>query len=193
MEIEESLVKVGEKLDNLWDELSGMLDSEDRIAQGKALLRGFEIVKEFDRLKVEAVATITALLNRSDSVSDDERAASLIRGFEFGARLADTLHDEFRDIADGETKVVRLMDAIVKALNAISPGRVRLAVLLDHPDPGVRGLAGAYLIDLMPERVIPILRQVEESEDANSAHFRAYVTLLGWRLETKSRFSGLGA
>jgi hypothetical protein len=193
MEIEESFVKVGEKLDNLWGELSGMLDSEDRVTQGKALLRGFEIVKDFDRLKIEAIATITALLNRSDSVSDDERAASLIRGFEFGARLADTLHDEFRDIADGETKVVRLVDEIVRALNAISPGRVRLAELLDHPDAGVRALAGAYLIDLMPERVIPILRQVEHSEDANSAHFRAYITLLCWERERKSRFSGLSA
>jgi hypothetical protein len=193
MEIEESFVKVGEKLDNLWDELSGMLDCEDRVTQGKALLRGFEIAKEFDRLKVKAIATITALLDRSDSVSDDERAASLIRGFEFGARLADTLHDEFSDIADGETKIVRLMDAIVKALNVIKPGRARLAVLLDHPDPGVRALAGAYLIDLMPERVIPILRQVEDNEDANSAHFRAYATLFCWKYARKSRFSGLGA
>lgn len=193
MEVKESFVKVGEKLDNLWDELSGMLDSEDRAAQGKALLRGFEIVKEFDRLKAEGMATITALLNRSDSVSDDERAASLIRGFEFGARLADTLHDEFRDIADGETKVVRLLDEIVKALNAISPGRVWLAKLLHHPDAGVRALAGAYLIDLMPDHVIPILQQVEDSEDANCAHFRAYNTLLCWKLERKSRFSGLAA
>ena len=193
MEIEESIVKVGNELEAWWVEFSAMLDSEDRVAQGKALLRGFEIVKQFDRLKAEGMATITALLNRSDSVSDDERAASLVRSFEFGARLADTLHDEFSDIADGVTKVVRLMDAIVKALNAISPGRVRLAVLLDHPDPGVRALAGAYLIDLMPERVIPILRQVEHSEHANNAHFSAYNTLLCWKLERKSRFSGLGA
>ncbi len=42
-----------------------------------------------------------------------------IRGFVFGARLADTLHDELRDTADGETNVVRLMDVIVKALDGI--------------------------------------------------------------------------
>jgi len=189
----ESLVKVGEKLINLWDEISGLLDSEDHVAQARALLRGREIVKEFERFKTEALAIIAALLDDSNSVSDDERAASLIRGFEFGARLADTLHDEFRDIADGETKVIRLMDKVVKALNAISPGRIRLAVLLDHPDPRVRGLAGSYLIDLMPERVIPVLQQVEQTEDANSAHFRADATLLCWKLERKSRFSGLSA
>jgi len=193
MEIEESIVEVSKELDTWWDEFSAMLDSEDRVAQGKMLLRGFEIVKEFDRLKAEGIAIITALLSRSDLESDDERAASLIRGIEFGAKLADKLHDEFRDIADGMTKVVRLMDEIVKALNAISPGRVRLAVLLDHPDPGVRAVAGGYLIDLMPERVIPILRRVEDSEHANNAHFNAYITLLCWKLERKSRFSGLSA
>ena len=34
----ESLVKVGEKLSNLWDEISGLLDSQDQLAQAKALL-----------------------------------------------------------------------------------------------------------------------------------------------------------
>jgi hypothetical protein len=85
------------------------------------------------------------------------------------------------------------MDKVVKALNAISPGRIRLAVLLNHHDPRVRGLAGSYLIDLMPERVIPVLQQVEQTEDANGAHFRADATLLCWKLERKSRFSGLSA
>jgi hypothetical protein len=153
---------LGERLDAWWNGFSLLLDSEDRAAQGNALLRGFEIAKEFDRLKADGMAAITALLNRPDPVADDEHPASLIRGFVFGARLADTLHDEFRDTADGETKVVRLTDAIVKALDKIGSGRAALAALLDHPDPGVRALAGVYLIDLLPERVSPILRQVEE-------------------------------
>src|SRR5580700_3539755 len=162
MKTDNSIVQLGEKLDAWWAGFSTMLYSEDRTAQGNALLRGFEIAKEFDRLKAEGLAAITALLDRHDPAADDERAASLIRGFEFGARFADTLHDEFRDTADGETKVVRLTDAIVKALDRIGSGRAALAVLLDHRDPGVRALAGVYLIDLLPERVSPILRQVEE-------------------------------
>jgi hypothetical protein len=191
MEIDEAIVRLGEKLDAWWDGFSPMLDSEDRVAQGNALLRGFEIAKEFDRLKADGLAAITALLDRHDPVADDERAASLIRGFEFGARLADTLHDEFHDTADGETKVVDLMDAIVKTLDTISSGRAALAVLLDHSDPGVRALAGAYLIDLIPERVGPILRQIEEEARGNSAGFRAYFALLAWRLQGKSRFNYL--
>jgi hypothetical protein len=192
MEIDEAIVQLGAKLDAWWeDDISPLLESEDRVAQGKALLSGFALVKEFDRLKADGLAAITALLTRQDVTTEEQRVASLIRGFEFGARLADILHDQFRDIADGETKVVRLMDEVVKALNALGPGRAALAVLLDHPDAGVRALAGFYLIDLMPERVVPILRQIEEKKDASSALFRAGWTLLGWEREGKSRFNYL--
>ena len=43
---------------------STLLDSEGSLAQGKALLRGFEIAKDFDRLKADGMAAITALLDR---------------------------------------------------------------------------------------------------------------------------------
>jgi hypothetical protein len=191
MDIDESIVQLGQKLDAWWDAILPMLNSEDRVAQGKAMPSGFEIAKEFDRLKADGLAAIKALLDRHDPGSDGERVASLIRGFEFGARLADTLHDEFRDTADGETKVVRLIDAIVKTLNMIGSGRAALTALFDHPDPGVRALAGAYLIDLMPERVGPILRQIEEEAPGRSAGFRAHWALLAWEREGKSRFNYL--
>ena len=192
MEIDEAIVQLGAKLDAWWeDDISPLLDSEDRVAQAKALLSGFALVKEFDRLKADGLAAITALLARQDETTEEQRAASLISGFEFGARLADILHDQFRDVADGETKVVDLMDEIVKALDTIGSGRAALAVLLDHPDAGVRALAGAYLIDLMPHRVVPILRQIEERRDASSPSFRAHWILLAWEREGKSRFNYL--
>jgi hypothetical protein len=85
------------------------------------------------------------------------------------------------------------MDGIVLALDAIGSGRAALAVLLDHADPGVRALAAVYLIDLMPERIVPMLRQIEEEEEmrGRSARFRAHWTLLAWELDGKSRFNSL--
>jgi hypothetical protein len=191
MDIDESIVQLGQKLDAWWEGLMPLLGSQDRMAQGKTLLSGFKIAKEFDRLKADGLAAITTLVDCHDPVVDDERAASLIRGFEFGARLADTLHDEFRDIADGETKVVRIVDEIVKTLDKIGSGRAALAALLDHGDRGVRALAGAYLIDLLPERVGPVLRQVEDEARGRSAGFRAHWALLAWEREGKSRFNHL--
>jgi hypothetical protein len=186
MKIDDSIVQLGAKLDAWWGEFSTMLDSDDRVAQGNALLRGFQITKEFDRLKAEGLAAIAALLNRQDTgaITQAERVASLVQGFAFSAKLASTLHDEFRD-TDGETEVVRLMLEIVNALDAINPDRVALATLLGDSDPRVRAFAGAYLIKSMPERVIPILREIDENEHANSAHFNAYWTLLRWEREGK--------
>jgi hypothetical protein len=192
METDQSIVQLGEKLDAWWGEFSALLDAEDHVAQGKMLLRGFEIAKEFDRLKAEGMSALNACLDRAGSGSDEQSVVLLVHAFELSARLADTLHNEFSDTADGETKLIHFADTLVKALNAIYPGRGQLAVLLDHLDPGVRALAGSYLIDLMPDRVVPILREVHENERGSSAGFRAYWSLVAWERERKSRFNFLG-
>jgi hypothetical protein len=190
MEVDESIIQLGQKLDAWFDTNAVTFASEDQVTQGKALLAGIEIMQELDRLKADGMAAIQELLDDRKAPSSRERVASLIRGFEFGAKLADTLHDELLD-TDGETRVMRLTDAIVKALDAIGAGREALGVLLDHPDAGVRALAGAYLIDLMPDRVVPILRDIEQTEHGNSAHFRADFAVLGWERQRKSRFNFL--
>ncbi len=190
MEIDAAIIGLGEKLDAWWAGFCPMLDSGDHAAQIHALLRGFELAKELDRLKAQGLSALAALLNRQDAITQEERTTSLIRGFEFGARLADTLHDEFRD-TDGETEVLCLMDAMVKDLDAIGFGRVALKVLLDNPDAGVRASTGAYLIDLMPERIVPMLRHIDQTKDGNSAHFTAKWAVLAWEREGKSRFNYL--
>jgi hypothetical protein len=37
----------------------------------------------------------------------------------------------------------------------------------------------------MPDRVVPILREIMEKEHANSAHFTAYFALLRWEHDPK--------
>lgn len=127
MEIDESIVLLGEELDAWWEEFSPMLDSEDRGAQAKTLLRGFEIAKRFDSFKTQGLAAVKALLDRQDT-TEHAGLASHIQAFAFAAKLANTLHDQFRDI-DGETQVARLTEAIVKARGAHSnrPSRSRRA------------------------------------------------------------------
>ncbi len=125
-------------------------------------------MKELDRLKSDGTAALTGLLSSSAPMASNERFASLSRSFEFGAKLAHALHDELLD-TDGETKVLRLMDAIVLALDATPPGRSALTALFEHPDAGVRASAGAYLIDLMPDRVVPLLKEIDERSDGSSA------------------------
>ena len=183
MDINESIARLGTELDTCWDALSPLLDSADRAAQAKVLLRGFALAKEYDRLKTEGLAAIQALLYRHDATESD-RINSLVQAFAFAAKLGNTLHDELRDI-DGETQVARFTEAIVRTLEDISTGRAPLAVLLDHPDAGVRAWAGACLVNLQPDRVVPILRDIEEKEFANSAHFTASFALFRWEREGK--------
>ena len=186
MELDESIVQLGTKLDEWLDRNLDGFASQDAAAQGKALLAGIEIVKELDRFKAKGLAAVTAVLNRQDAVTDSERAASLVRGFEFAAKLKHTLNDELMD-TDGANKFVRLMNSIAAALDATGSGRTALAVLLDHADAGVRASAGAYLIRFMPDRVVPILREIEEKEHGNSPHFTAHWALLDWELKEKAR------
>jgi hypothetical protein len=190
MGIDASIVELGSRLDDWFQDSRGIFASEDRKAQGHALVSGFDLVKELDRLKSEGTAALTRLLSSDVLVASNERAASLVRGFEFGAKLADVLYDELLD-TDGKGKVLRLMDVVVLALNDIHPGREALAGLFDHPDAGVRVWAGAYLIDLMPDRVVPLLREIDERSDGSSASFTAHWALLAWERERKSRFNYL--
>lgn len=190
MEFDGLIARLAAKLDAWLDRSLPVFSSEDSAAHGKAIRRGVAIVEEFDRLKAEGMAAVTTLLNRHLTVVDSNRKASLIQAFAFGARLADALHDQFLD-TDGENRVWRLLDKIVLNLNKIGAGRASLDVLFDSPDAGVRAAAGAYLIDLMPERVIPMLRDIDDAGGGKSADFGAHWTLLAWELEQKSRFNSL--
>lgn len=58
------------------------------------------------------------------------------------------------------------MNDIAGALDGMGAGRASLAVLLHSPDARVRASTGAYLIKLMPDRVLPILREIEEGKGA---------------------------
>jgi hypothetical protein len=184
--IDDAITQLGAKLDAWLDGNLATIPSMDRVAQFKALLAGVEITKELDLLKAKGLAAITAALNRQDAMTDDERAASLVRTFEFAAKLQATLNDELQDI-DGSNKIVDLMNKIANALDAIGPGRVALAGLLDHPDDRVRASAGAYLliVGLMPERVLSVLHEIADNGRGDSADFTAHWAILHWEREGK--------
>ena len=184
MDINDTIAQLGTKLDEWFHGSGGTFASNDRAAQGKAIFRGIEIVKEIDRIKAKGLAALKALLKGGNTATQQERVASLVRGIRFGARLSHTLHDELGDTI-GENQVVDLMHEAVHQLDRLDPGRNALLPLLGDPDAGVRAYAGAYLIKLMPDRAIAVLRDVEEKEDANSAHFTAYFALMMWEHEGK--------
>jgi hypothetical protein len=186
MEIDDAITQLGAELDAWLDNNLATIPSMDRVAQLKALLAGIEITEELDLLKAKGMAAIAALLKRQGAVTDEERAASLIQAFEFAAKLEGTLKDELQDI-DGANKLVTLMDEIASALDATGPGGAALAGLLDHSDDKVRASAGAYLLSvgLMPERVLPVLHEIEDKGRGDCADFTAHWAILHWEREGK--------
>lgn len=186
MQTDKVLADLAAKLDAWFDGSSDAFASEERSAQARAIIRGVAIVNELDRVRSEGLATLNRLVKGRDAATHVERTVALVRGFEFGAKLRHALHDEMLD-TDGETKVAHSMHAIVKALDETTSGRIALAELLDHADPGVRASAGAYLIDMMPDRVVPVLRQIEKTNEGSSAGFSAHWVLLDRDLKSQKR------
>jgi len=178
MNVNESIARLRVEHDAFGDEMRSLIDSDDTTAQAKMLLCGIAIAKEYERLKSEGLAAIQARLDRQGT-TESTRISTLVETFAIAASLANTLHDKFRDI-EGETQVACFTVSIVKNLEDMAVGRGPLAVLLDHPDAGVRAWAGACLINSQPDRVVPILRNIKDKEVANGAHFTAYFALLRW-------------
>src|SRR5579872_2816260 len=97
MRITDSIAQLGAKLDEWFDGNIEPFASNDPALQGKAILRGVALVRELDRLKANGLAALTALLDRGGGATEQQRAASLIQGFEFGVRLGGALRDEYLD------------------------------------------------------------------------------------------------
>ena len=186
MNTEDAIAKLADDLDAWFEDGRSTLALPDRLAQGRAIDRGIRIVQELDRLKEEGMAAIKAGIVRATAELGDTQVSSLVETFTFSSRLADTLHDQLLD-TDAENYIWRMMDSIALALDKIGRGRAALDVLLDNPRAGVRAAAGAYLIDLDPERVVPILREIDEKGGGNSADFRAHWTLLACDSRDSSR------
>lgn len=184
MEANTTIADLGAKLDAWFDENVDIFKSRERRPQIEALVRGAAIVTQLDRLTAEGLAALHELIVRQEARPEDQRKTSLVKGFEFGARLRHTLHDELLD-TEAETKVGRSMHAIVQILDSTAGGRIALAELLDHPDPGVRASAGAYLIDLIPDQVVPLLRDIDQSNRGLSADFTAHWILVDWELKRR--------
>jgi hypothetical protein len=185
LEVDKAITRLGERLDEWLQDYLAASDTNDRLAQRNALLHGINMKKELDQIKVGAFAAVAASLDRQDFSNEDERVATLIRGFILGAKLKHALHDTLMD-TDGVNKAILQTNAIANALDAIGSGRrLALAPLLDHPDVGVRASAGAYLVALMPDRVISTLREIDEHEGSGSAGLTAYWARRGWELDGK--------
>jgi hypothetical protein len=92
----------------------------------------------------------------------DERTQKLLAAFAFCVKEACAADEEMRDIPTYNYGVKRLRE-ISDELRAL--GRFpALAQFIDSPDIELRGFAAVWLRNLWPERILPILQEIEKTE-----------------------------
>ena len=190
MSIDDQISAFAAQLDSWFvDFAAKLLQSGDEIAETKTRVAGLKLLKQFDDLKSQGLASLATLLNFADVASESDRTKALLHGFERAARL-EGISNDLQDW-DGVKQIDHIMDDIVVALAAIGPGRTLLVPLLEHDNARVRVLAGRYLIDLMPDRVIPILERIDKEGDGSFDGFSAFLVLQAWEIERRGRFSAI--
>jgi len=163
---------------DLFNEFRAAMKRKDKAAQLDIARRLKLNASDILAAKAAATAAIASGLEDAMATSDpDERTAKLLKTYELSVKTKFWAYAALGDIEAGNAAAMQT-EAVVKALDAIPPGRrSALAALLDNPDVGVRVDAAADLKDVMPDRVIPILRQINKEEGASSVGFTAMQAL----------------
>src|SRR5258708_30904985 len=122
----------------------------------------------------------------ADPASEAERIARVLRAFEFAGQLGRIGGDVICD-SEYSDQWTQQRKRIVTVLDAVDPGRQHLIGLLDHPIPDVRASAGAYVMEVEPERALPVLRAVYESERGLNAGWTAFFPIQMYDAEQKKQ------
>jgi hypothetical protein len=163
--------------------------ANDLDAQRKLYSRMREIDTELKTIRSRQQAALNSLIEERPSVDPDgeaERITRLLRAFEFAAQLGRIAGDVICD-SQYSDQWTEQRKRIVTVLDGVDPGRLHLIGLLDHPIADVRAAAGAYVMEVAPERALPVLRAVCESEDGLNAGWTAYWPLRMYEGEQKKK------
>jgi hypothetical protein len=119
--------------------------------------------REFEQALKDRRARMKKAVAEAKAVADpDERTQKLLSAFAFCVKEACAADEEAHDTKTYNFGVKRLRE-IGDELRAL--GRFpALAQFLDSPDIELRGFAAVWLRNLWPERILPILREIDKTE-----------------------------
>jgi hypothetical protein len=119
---------------------------------------------------------LDAQLKLDPGADDDAKVIQLLDAFVTGAVLSRIWYDTLAEREVSNSFVRKLIFNVVNVLDAMGR-RDDLAKFLTHPDLGVRARAAFFLIDTMPDRCIPLLREIRKTERWLDAGYTALLTL----------------
>ncbi|HLG87710.1 MAG TPA: hypothetical protein VKZ79_11005 [Alphaproteobacteria bacterium] len=158
-----------QSLEPLLPEIAAATRANDREAVKKLLMRSLRIRKQIDDYMTAQENELSTLMNVSGLTDDDARVEQLLGAFVLGGRLRHIHYDVLGD-EDGRNRVTGKVYEIPRMLDSMTPKRrPALADLLDHPHPDVRAMAAGSLLDLMPERAVPVLEEIHNEFRGTSA------------------------
>jgi hypothetical protein len=182
-----------DRIEQLMQELETFPDrataASDLEAEQRLYLRIMEIETELKAIRSTQQAALNSLIEEKPSAApagEAERIARLLHAFEFAAQLGRIAGDVICD-SEYSNQWTGQANRIVTVLDAVDPGRQHLIGLLDHPLPDVRALAGAYVMEVNPERALPVLRAVHASERGLNAGWTAFFPLQMYDAEQKKQ------
>src|SRR5579883_1746177 len=176
---EDAITKLASELDEWLEQNDAALVNTGQPQKAlEAWQKGAQLLKRLDAETAGCIDKIQRVIDDVSPKADDARIDELLNAFTLGARFRAVLDDELVQ-KDSYNKITRQLDAIVLALDKIGGRGPVLVKLLDDPRPAICATAGAYLVNLMPDRVLPLMRGIAEAERGTSAGWTAHWT---WRV-----------
>lgn len=174
---EERLEELVQAMLGAFEQFEPGTTANDQKAQFEAIRRMALAEKEIQAILAEQDAAVKALLGKKGDgkeSSKDNRVKTLLKAYEFCARRRDVAKDVLGDV-NTYNKITKQMIALAKEFEEIKPDwKLLLVPFLDHTNAAVRASAAEDLVKLMPERALPVLRQLEEEHRGTSAGMIAY-------------------
>jgi hypothetical protein len=94
MSIDDQISAFAAQLDRWFADFAAkLLQPGDETAEVKTRVAGLKLLKQFDELKSQGLASLATLSNFADVASESERIETLLRGFERAARLEGISND----------------------------------------------------------------------------------------------------
>ena len=185
------LAPLEERVDRLFDRFLTVLPQIADAAKRNDTDAQVAALKEMQPIRAgllealsELQSEIARLHERAMSAPRDEKhVPNLVQWFKACARIDVFASDILPDV-ELVNACRRAKYDIVQTLDTIPPGRKpALQPLLTDSDPGVRIDAAIFLLDVMPDQVLPLLRDVDVKKDGLAPTLAADFALLRYKVE----------
>lgn len=170
MPADERIDAIFEAQERLLEELNTAIENKDVEAQRLITIKLARLQLSLKRIETAHRVILAGLMaSVQEETNPEKRQQVLLDAFKYAAWVRSRAQDELVDDDLSNDAEIQLQ-GILDGLDAIPPeGRGALAPFLVSHNPDERACAGAALLEVMPERAVPVLRDLSENAAGTSA------------------------